>query len=322
MEAKEPETIILALYTLGTFNFSGHMLNEFVRDCVVTYLDDDNPDIRKSAVSCCCQVLLKDSVNFQNVNITAVVGEVLEKVLTVGVADSDPVIRQTVLESLDIRFDHHLSQAENIRSLFMALNDEVYTNRELAIVVIGRLSLHNPACVMPSLRKTLIQLLTELEYSAISRNKEESARLLGLLISTSTRLVKPYVKPILGVILPKLKDHSPGVVSQVLHAVGEIASVGRESLNPYLIELMTLIIEIIQDQSSSAKREAALRALGKLCSSTSYVIEPFLKYPNLLNILMNILKTEQLFSIRKEAVKDIGILGALDPYRHKVTFDS
>jgi phosphatidylinositol kinase/protein kinase (PI-3 family) len=44
----------------------------------------------------------------------------------------------------------------------------------VAIELIGRLTLRNPAYVMPSLRKTLIQLLTELEFSSDSRNKARS----------------------------------------------------------------------------------------------------------------------------------------------------
>jgi FKBP12-rapamycin complex-associated protein len=76
-----------------------------------------------------------------------------------------PSIRQTVLEHLDAKFDRHLSQAEDIRCLFIALNDEVFHNRELAITTIGRLATHNPAHVMPPLRKSLINLITELEYS-------------------------------------------------------------------------------------------------------------------------------------------------------------
>lgn len=55
-----------------------------------------------------------------------------------------------------------------MRSLFTALNDEDYQNRVLAIEIIGRLAKHNPAYVMPSLRKALIQLLTELEYSTVA----------------------------------------------------------------------------------------------------------------------------------------------------------
>ena len=65
--------------------------------------------------------------------------------------------------------------------------------------IIGRLSNLNPAFVMPTLRKVLIQILTELEYSGIGRNKEQSARLLGHLIANAPKLVRPYQEPILKV---------------------------------------------------------------------------------------------------------------------------
>ena len=79
----------------------------------------------------------------------------------------EPKIRLAVLSTLHERFDKHLAQAENVRSLFIALNDENFENRMVAVGLIGRLALHNPAYVMPSLRKALIQLLTELEYSTV-----------------------------------------------------------------------------------------------------------------------------------------------------------
>ena len=71
---------------------------------------------------------------------------------------SDPDIRYCVLASLDERFDAHLAQAENLQALFVALNDEEFTIRELALSSIGRLSSYNPAYILPSLRKTLIQV--------------------------------------------------------------------------------------------------------------------------------------------------------------------
>ena len=70
----------------------------------------------------------------------------------------DPDIRYCVLASLDERFDAHLAQAENLQALFVALNDEEFTIRELALGSIGRLSSYNPAYILPSLRKTLIQV--------------------------------------------------------------------------------------------------------------------------------------------------------------------
>ena len=48
------------------------------------------------------------------------------------------------------------------------MNDEVFQNRVTAVNLIGRLAMHNPAYVMPSLRKALIQLMTELEYSTVT----------------------------------------------------------------------------------------------------------------------------------------------------------
>ena len=50
---------------------------------------------------------------------------------------------------------------------------------------------------MPSLRRTLIQLLTEMEFSGVGRNKEQSARMLGHLVSNAPALIRPYVEPIL-----------------------------------------------------------------------------------------------------------------------------
>ena len=43
------------------------------------------------------------------------------------------------------------------------------------------------------------QILTELEYSGVGRNKEQSARMLGHLVSNAPRLIRPYMEPILKV---------------------------------------------------------------------------------------------------------------------------
>lgn len=70
-----------------------------------------------------------------------------------------------MLSSLHERFDRHLAQAENVRLLFIAINDEAHENRLTAIRLLGRVAEHNPAYVIPSLRKVLIQIMTEIEYT-------------------------------------------------------------------------------------------------------------------------------------------------------------
>ncbi|CAD6506377.1 BgTH12-07303 [Blumeria graminis f. sp. triticale] len=311
--------IKLALNTLGSFDFSGHVLNEFVRDVAIKYVEDENLDIREAAALTCCQLYVRDPVvNQTSYHAIQVVSDVIEKLLTVGVADPDPSIRRTVLAALDERFDRHLAKAENIRTLFFALNDEVFAVREVAIVIIGRLTHVNPAYVIPSLRKVLIQMLTELEFSDVARNKEESAKLLSLLVQNSQRLIKSYVNPMVAVLLPKARDSNPSVSSTILKAIGDLATVGCEDMKPYIDQLMPIIIDALQDQSSIIKREAALKTLGQLASNAGYVIKPYLDYPSLLEILQTIVRTEpHRGPLRQETIKLLGILGALDPYKHQ-----
>ncbi|KAG0356937.1 phosphatidylinositol kinase- protein kinase tor1 [Podila minutissima] len=296
----------------------GHALSGFVRDSCLRYLEDDDTGVRRAAAQTCTKLFSEDNIlNQTSQHADQIVSDVLERLLLVGIADPDSSIRHTILSALDDRFDRHLSRAKNTRTLFIALNDEMFTIRELAITIIGRIAALNPAYVVPSLRKLLIQLLTEIEYSGLGRNKEESARILTLLVVASEQLVKPYIETIMKVLLPNIRDSSPGVVSSVLETLGEIATVGGEDLLPYMDQLMPIFIDILQDQSSPSKRSAALKTLGRLARNTGYVIDPYIKYPVLLDILMSIIKTEQSVRIREETMKLLGVLGALDPYRHK-----
>ncbi|KAF2210767.1 hypothetical protein CERZMDRAFT_99368 [Cercospora zeae-maydis SCOH1-5] len=316
-EHKDQE-IALALHTLGSFDFTGHVLNEFVRDVAIRYVEDDDPTIRKAAALTCCQLFVKDPIVHQTSHhAIQVVSDVIEKLLTVGVSDPEPDIRQTVLVSLDPRFDRHLAKAENVRTLFISLNDEKFAIREAAMTIIGRLTSVNPAYVFPSLRKVLIQLLTEIEYSNSPANKRESAQLISHLVGASSKLIKPYVDPMVHVLLPKAEDPHSEVAATTLRALGDLASVGGEEMKRYIPELMKIIIRSLQDLAAPKKREAALCTLGQLASNSGYVIQPYTDHPDLLTILVNIVKSEPPGDLRRETIRLMGILGALDPYKHQ-----
>ena len=316
-EHKDQE-IALALHTLGSFDFSGHVLNEFVRDVAIRYVEDDDPIIRKAAALTCCQLFVRDPIVHQTSHhAIQVVSDVIEKLLTVGVADPVADIRHTVLVSLDRRFDRHLAKAENVRTLFLALNDEKFSIREAAMSIIGRLTAVNPAYVFPSLRKVLIQLLTEIEYSNSANNKRESAQLISDLVNASSKLIKPYVDPMVTVLLPKAEDANADVAATTLRALGDLATVGGDEMIKYIPELMKIIIRSLQDLASPKKREAALLTLGQLASNSGYVIDPYIDHPDLLTILVNIIKNEPPGDLRRETIRLMGILGALDPYKHQ-----
>jgi phosphatidylinositol kinase/protein kinase (PI-3 family) len=95
----------LALTILGEFDFSGmlpagyyfakaftrvtgHVLNEFVRNCALPYLEEDHPEVRKASALTCCSVFRRDPICFQGSNNSIeIISDVIDKLLTVGIAD-------------------------------------------------------------------------------------------------------------------------------------------------------------------------------------------------------------------------------------------
>lgn len=94
---------------------------------------------------------------------------------------------------------------------------------------------------------------------------------------------------------------------------------GGEDLTPHIEDIMHIIIDTLQDQSSAPRRDAAIKALGSVCSNTAYVIKPLQEFPKLLGVLTRILRGEQNQQMRRETIKVMGILGALDPYLSQVS---
>ncbi|KAF7334695.1 Serine/threonine-protein kinase TOR [Mycena venus] len=359
------ELLTLALNTLGTFDFSGHILTEFVCTNALPYVEDDAPEVRRAAALTCCRLLSgappssshsygyapihsysghgedgyeyayggedDDSMMRMNMEMVGgasrggmttmggaisvarslgvgddwaggdigkrcvgaveyqmsghavgIVSEVVWSLLTVGIADPDPT-------------------AEHVHRLFMALNDEVFENRVAAATLIGRIARRNPAYVMPSLRKTFMELLVELKHSTVALKHEESTRLFTALVAAPPRNVSP----------------------SMITCLGTLVSVSGEDARGYLPELMPVLVAGLAD-ASPARREAALSALGRVCSSTGYVITPIVDYPGLLLLLGRILRQDARDGkrayaevVKREVVKVMGVLGAIDPYRMK-----
>lgn len=75
---------------------------------------------------------------------------------------------------------------------------------------------------------------------------------------------------------------------------------------------------MLDDPASTTKRNAALKALGQVVSNTGEVISPYLDHPTLLPIIFRLLRSETSEAIRLEAIRTMGMLGALDPFKHKL----
>ncbi|ODN03392.1 Serine/threonine-protein kinase mTOR, partial [Orchesella cincta] len=314
---------LLALETLAKFDVDGNSLIQFVKHCADVFLTSECKIIRLEAVRT-CSILLRMAIQGLNGQyshtVVTTVADVLNKLLVVGVTDADAEVRFCVFENLDEIFDSHLAQPENLSALFVSLYDEVFEIREISLCTIGRLSLINPAYVLPNLRKVLVQILTELEYSGMGRNKEQAARMLGHLVATSPKLIRSYREPVLKALIPKLKDPdpNPGVVVNILVTLGDLAQVAGVEMQPTVPELLTILLEMLNDSGVPLLRGFALWTLGQLVENTGCVITPYQKFPLLLDTLLTYLKTEQQHFVRRGTIRVLGLLGALDPYKHKM----
>lgn len=339
LQVSEPSgsaLVQLALQTLAQFNFKGHDLLEFARESVVVYLEDEDGGTRKDAALCCCKLMANSLSGIPSAQFSSgrtsrasgkrrrLVEEIVEKLLIAAVADADVTVRQSIFSSLHEsgEFDDYLAQADCLTAVFAALNDEDFEVREFAISVAGRLSEKNPAYVLPALRRHLIQLLTYLKQSADSKCREESAKLLGCLIRNCERLILPYIAPVHKALIAKLNEGTGvnannGIISGVLVTVGDLARVGGFAMRQYIPELMPLIVEALLDGAAAMKREVAVTTLGQVVQSTGYVITPYNEYPQLLGLLLKLLNGELAWSTRREVLKVLGIMGALDPHAHK-----
>ncbi|MCD7451118.1 hypothetical protein HAX54_009730 [Datura stramonium] len=331
----------LALETLARFNFKGHDLLEFARESVVVYLEDEDGTTRKDAALCCCKLvansfLAMSSTQFSPSRINVASGKrrgsllkglflsndyngglgkgkltvylvIVQKLLIAAVADADVTVRHSDFEV-----------------------------REYAISLAGRLSEKNPAYVLPALRRHLSQLLTYLE-SADNKCKEESAKLLGCLIRNCECLVLRYIAPIHKALVVKLcegtgANANSGIISGVLVAPLSFSTKVLEELTnaalrlycgytvsnfPCCDLLVTLGTTSLLDPAAVTKREVAVSTLGQVVQSTGYVITPYNEYPRLLELLLKLLNGELAWSTRREVLKVLGIMGALDPHVHK-----
>ncbi|XP_059048718.1 serine/threonine-protein kinase mTOR-like [Achroia grisella] len=327
VEAHDASKLVLALRTLGSFDFEwNNTLMSFIRRCTDHYLLSEQHDVRLETVKTTARLLIKavercTQTNSRTLNL--LVDESLGKLLSVGRSDFDHEIRYRVLEIFtNSIFDKYLAVEEHLNCLFVAIHDSNSEVGDLALCVVGRLSNMNPSYTTPTLRQLFVQILMELQHSESTGNKEQSLRMVNNIICHAPRITRQFIDTILKVLVPKLREEQSNttMVSTILKAIGDLAEVngGGNALNQWLHELMAIQIEILSDPNQPEKRSVALWSFGQTISATGHVVMPYMEYPQLMDLLLNFLKSEHHLRDRRETIRVLGLLGALDPYKHKV----
>jgi serine/threonine-protein kinase mTOR len=157
--------------------------------------------------------------------------------------------------------------------------------------------------------------------TTFSQGKNTSAEFLTSLIKAANRLIKPYTLTLLRVVVPKASDTDPILSRCMIECIGILSVVGGEEIVPHVPEIMQVLLTALQDPlTPTGKRDAALLTMGQLCANTSYVVDPLVEHPVLFTIFARLLKTDTSVETRREVLRLLGILGAVDPYmRRKVS---
>jgi serine/threonine-protein kinase mTOR len=328
VDSTRVKALVLSLQTLAFFGgmkggvtSAGQLipLLPFVQDVVAQYLAHASSEVRRAAALTCCVLLVAPGTNLHRAGsyTGGIIEDMMGQLLRVAVSDHSPVVRLCVVRALDARYDAYLCQNHHLQELFVLLQDESVATRATALRLLGRLARSNPAPILPVLRRFLDDLIVELQCGVDSgRGREDATRLLVVFLRAKAvqRLVPPVLESLI-LSLPLDGSGSPRLTSSSLEAVGVLAKAVGPSFRPWLNEVVPHVLEIMRDQSSASKQRTSLRTLGQIAGSTGYVVMPYLEYPDLLTQATDILPATKRapWSLRREVIRTLGILGALDP---------
>ena len=327
------KALVLSLQTLGTFG--DHMgrvttfdsvvpILPFVQNVAAPYLSHPSSEVRRAAALTCCVLLVPPAILHKKrlwSQSFMIVEHVLDMLLRVAVSDPSPVVRLCVVRALDSRYDPFLCQVASLQRLLLLLQDEVLATRAAGVSLLGRLASLNPSLILPAMRKFLMEVIVELRCGVdAGRGREEATRLLVVFLRCNSlrRLIHPIL-PAMIETLP-LNGKTPRLASAAMEALGELAKTAGAALQPWVNEVVPNILDTLQDQSSASKQRASLRTLAHIAGSTGYVIQPYVDYPKLLSQATDILPGTKRapWSLRREVIRTLGVLGALDPDLYSV----
>eukprot|EP01156_Anaeramoeba_ignava_P023638 Anaeramoba_ignava/c21679_g1_i1.p1 GENE.c21679_g1_i1~~c21679_g1_i1.p1 ORF type:complete len:2020 (+),score=411.29 c21679_g1_i1:2184-8243(+) len=306
--------ILFALKGLREFSFDEEVQKEYLEINIVPYFRNSNSKIRREAGL--TSIKLLSSPNFDS---DPTIYNIIQSLISLAVTDQDPSNRLAILQELFDKFHHKLFDPENVELLSLSLNDENIEVRKLSITIIGKIGEISPSIVLPTLRNTLMGLLTEFEISQSRIIRDQSVELLVHLVQYSNKLIRPYCDSMMQSFLSKienLSDDNQEVTSYVLSAIGNIIEVGGEKMGKYQEDLLPVLAHYMIDQNPTFCL-SALQTMGKLVQFTGFVISPFKKYPDLIQSLLRFVRSVNDPQIQQEAVRVIGLIGAIDPEQHR-----
>ena len=321
--AEEKSQTFVALNALIDFDFSNsELMGEFLRDTVLPFLDHEDIAIRLAAVKTISGLLFPSG--HLSVGRSVVIDHVISRMLALVVSDQNQVIRQAILSNFSEAFLPHLANNAYLRMLFAVCGDEDFGVRSLAVALICKLLPYNASHVLPALRKQVVSLLSNLTSGAAFT--EAGLELLTTISISAPDLVETFETNFQEALRPFVanlrKDRD--TASQVLRCVSAVMEacgapfVGDNYGTLMVSSILDFAASLGCDRSSATLRLHAFKALAAIFRFGADAVQPYKRHPTLYKVITSTMRSkEETVECRTEALRIVGILGALDAHRMK-----
>jgi serine/threonine-protein kinase mTOR len=323
--------IVRNLNSLGSLDFTGYSTLQFLCDAVVRYVSDPHEEVRRSAIDLCFKLALsgcsQSPCERTDVGVVIhrgrehmrLVNTVVRKLVSAAVADTESDIRLHTLEHLTPEYDYTLALQDICTALFPALHDH-HQNRIAAVRLLGRLSSRNPSCILPMLRRVMVQCIADIRLFQVPKRQEQAAAVLSAVVEAAPAMVRPYISSLLQDCVQRLQEDNQQVpvLTALLSLVGKLARYAEGDDVAVVAAIRPCVIRHILDSSSIQKKLEAIRALGDIIRTTKDV-DVYETNPELLRVLLAALHGgfKETWPVRLDVLKLMGIIGAVDPVRAK-----
>ncbi|ORC93845.1 phosphatidylinositol 3-kinase tor [Trypanosoma theileri] len=315
--------IVVALSALRQFGFSNsELMGDFLRDSVLPLIDSNNISVRNAAIRTIVTLLIPNGVKGELTMARRIcVDMIVSRMLLVGLANPDPVIRETVLSSFTPPFYPYLSEMQFLTQLYAALGDEAISCRVAATELLCRLIDHDPSHILPILRKEMLQILYAISESQNVIAVQNGLQLLDAFASNAPQFVVNFSDGIVKAVrhhFLSLSIHST-LSQSLLRSCTSVARAARFFGRVELVFTVEVgrVCEFLDSLPLDAEfvtlRLWCLRFLDVTLSPQMGGRPPYDLYPYLYRQLSGILKnSDDDLNVRLEALRCAGSIGALD----------
>lgn len=242
--------------------------------------------------------------------------QILNRLLYIAISDSDPELRQTMLGSLNKKFDNYLKIKPNLQSLILSLSDSSEEVQKRAIIILRRLIFSSASDIVPALQNLLYRIIRVINLKSFEKEKEvlHNLSLLKCFIHHAPFLLRNQTDMIFKFLLETLDNgmSTQKVSAEVFSTLSSLVTISKTTTIKYFDGLMKVTLESFKDMAFNLKRIEAIKCFCQALHTSGLVVFVNYKYIGLMDTIFNMFQFEANVDARYELMRLMGVLGALD----------